>query len=88
MVGKRNNFLTRQIFEYICDYADGKNGPTPSINEIAEGLTLPYSTVYYHVGKLERKHLILIEDYKIVVIDSEWIRPGMQLSPFRESYSK
>jgi predicted transcriptional regulator len=88
MAGKRNNELTETIFEFIYRYADEKNGPTPTIWEISVSLKLPYSTVYYHVGKLERRHLIMIEDNKIVVVGSEWIGPERQLSLFQQSYSK
>ena len=42
--------LTRrdEIMLYICDYADEKDGPTPSIHEIAQQFKLAYSTVFYH----------------------------------------
>ena len=70
--------LTRraQIYEYICTYADVKDGPTPSINEISQAFHLCYSTVYYHVMKLIIEGRLRQEDGKLVVIGSDWVWPA------------
>jgi hypothetical protein len=79
MAGKRNNTLTEDIFQFIIDYADSKNGPTPTIWEIAESKRLPYSTVYHHIQKLQIWQRITILDNKLVVNGSEWLPPGVGL---------
>lgn len=67
----------REIYEYILAYADEKDGPTPSINEIhaAMAWSKNYSTAYYHVMKLIARGLLEQADGKLVVVGSEWIPP-------------
>lgn len=69
--------LTRrdEIMLYICTYADEKNGPTPSIREIAQHFKLYYSTVYHHVMKLIIEGRLEKQDGKLVVVGSEWYGP-------------
>lgn len=64
-----------EIFDWMVDYADEKNGPTPSIREIAITFGLAYTTVYTHVLKLIRDGRVRQSDGKLVIIDSEWIPP-------------
>lgn len=64
-----------EIYEYICAYADVKNGPTPSIREVSQAFKLGYTTVYNHVMKLIAERRIEQEDGKLIVIGSEWIPP-------------
>jgi hypothetical protein len=63
------------IYQFIIDYADGKDGPTPSIREISEALGIAYASTYYHVMKLIAHHQLDQVDNKLIVIGSEWIRP-------------
>lgn len=65
------------IYEFIVNYADEHDGPTPSINEIKEHFDWceSYSTAYYHVMKLIVAGLIRQEHNKLIVVDSEWIPP-------------
>lgn len=63
------------IFEFICSYADDKNGPTPSIREVAQHFNLAYGTVYTHVMRLITDGKIIQEDGKLLVVGSEWIPP-------------
>jgi hypothetical protein len=65
----------QQIYEFICLYADGKNGPTPSIREVAQHFNLAYGTVYSNVMKLITEGRIVQEDGKLLVVGSEWIPP-------------
>jgi DNA-binding IclR family transcriptional regulator len=59
----------------MVDYAEGKNGPTPTIREISQAFGLAYTTTYTHVLKLIRDGRVMQSDGKLVVIDSEWIPP-------------
>ena len=63
------------IYEFIINYADGKDGPTPSILEISNALGLSYASTYYHVMKLIAHKLLDQSDNKLLVIGSEWYRP-------------
>jgi hypothetical protein len=69
-----------QIFEWVCAYADEMDGPTPSINEIAQHFGLNYKTAYHHVMKLIIEGRLRQEHGKLVVLGSEWIKPA-QLPP-------
>ncbi len=74
-MGRYNLTRRDEIMAYICEYADGKDGPTPSINEIAGHFKLAYSTVYHHVLRLRVEGRLRQEDGKLVVVGSEWIAP-------------
>lgn len=63
------------IFQFIVTYADERDGPTPSIKEIADALAIPYASVYYHVMKLIAHRQLDQRDNKLLVIGSEWIPP-------------
>jgi hypothetical protein len=63
------------IFEFICTYADHKNGPTPSIREVAQHFHLAYGTAYTHVMRLITDGKIIQEDGKLLVVGSEWFPP-------------
>lgn len=69
--------LTRrdEIMAYICEYAGEKDGPTPSINEIARQFGLAYSTIYHHVLKLQVEGRLVQRDGKLCVVNSEWYPP-------------
>ena len=69
--------LTRrdEIMLYICEYADEKNGPTPSILEIKRKFELSYSTVYHHVMRLIIEGRLEQRDGKLVVVGSEGYGP-------------
>ena len=75
MKAKRGRTRRDEIYDYICDYADVKNGPTPSIREVSQAFKLGYTTVYNHVMKLIAERRIEQEDGKLIVIGSEWIPP-------------
>ena len=75
MERKRGRTRRDEIYDYICDYADVKNGPTPSIREVSQAFKLGYTTVYNHVMKLIAERRIEQEDGKLIVIGSEWIPP-------------
>jgi hypothetical protein len=78
----RNNQTRRdEIFEFIIIYAGEKDGPTPSIHEIAGHFKLSYSTIYHHVMKLIIEDRLRQEDGKLIVINSEWYAPPV--SSFR-----
>jgi len=64
-----------EIMLYICAYADEKDGPTPSIHEIAQEFKLAYSTVYHHVMKLIIEGRLRQQDGKLIVVGSEWYGP-------------
>jgi hypothetical protein len=74
--------LTRrdEIMLYICEYAGGKSGPTPSILEIAHHFRLAYSTIYHHIMKLQIEGRLKQEDGKLIVVGSEWYGPEDFLS--------
>jgi len=65
-----------EIFEFVCNYASEKDGPTPSIREIALNFGLSYSTVYHHTMKLIIEGRLRQEDGKLIVINSEWYPPS------------
>lgn len=64
-----------EIMMFICEYAGPKNGPTPSINEIARRFGLAYSTIYHHVMRLQIEGRLIQEDGKLCVVGSEWYPP-------------
>lgn len=70
--------LTRrdEIMLFVCEYASEKDGPTPSINEIAQHFGLAYSTVYHHVLKLIIEGRLQQVDGKLCVVGSDWIPPA------------
>ncbi|HML24949.1 MAG TPA: hypothetical protein PKD09_25065 [Aggregatilinea sp.] len=63
------------IYDFICAYADEKDGPTPSIREVAKAFGVYYSTAYHHVMKLIIDGRLRQEDGKLIVVGSEWIAP-------------
>jgi len=73
---KRKRARREEILLYICDYANERSGPTPSINEIAKHFGVAYSTVYHHVMRLGLDGKLLIRDGKLVVVGSEWFEPS------------
>jgi len=75
MAWKTNGELRQRIYEFVLSYASEKDGPTPSKLEIAKNLHLPYSTVYYHMLRLQAAGLLSEEDGKILVPGSEWYPP-------------
>jgi hypothetical protein len=86
MIGVRSGYsLTRradrkttrrdEIYDFVCTYADEKDGPTPTIREISISFGLAYTTVYHHVIKLIAERRLRQEDGKLIVVDSEWIPP-------------
>ena len=64
-----------EIMLYICAYADEKDGPTPSIHEIAQEFKLAYLTVYHHIMKLIIEGRLRQQDGKLIVVGSEWYGP-------------
>lgn len=68
----------QQIYEFICAYADDKNGPTPSIREVSLHFKLAYGTVYSNVMRLIVEGRIIQEDGKLLVVGSEWIPPEVE----------
>ena len=65
----------KDIFEFICAYADEMDGPTPSVNEIAHHFSLNYKTAYMHVLRLIAEGRLRQEKGKLIVVGSEWIEP-------------
>jgi hypothetical protein len=65
-----------EIMAFICDYAGGKDGPTPSINEIAHDMGMAYATAYHHVMKLIIEGRLKQEDSKLCVVGAEWYAPA------------
>lgn len=65
----------RDIYEFICTYADEMDGPTPSINEISQHFRLNYKTTYYHILRLINEGKLRQEKGKLVVVGSEWLEP-------------
>lgn len=72
---RRRRTRRDEIYEYICAYADEKNGPTPNIREISEALEVCYSTVYHHILKLVIEGRLEQRDGKLLVVGSEWYGP-------------
>lgn len=74
---KQGEARRMEIYHFIVDYANEKDGPTPSINEIKANFDWckSYATAYYHVMKMIADGLLRQEDNKLVVVDSEWIPP-------------
>lgn len=64
-----------KIYDFICAYADEKNGPTPSIREISQSMHLGYSTTYHHILKLIIEGRLEQRDGKLLVVGSEWYGP-------------
>jgi predicted transcriptional regulator len=64
-----------RIYQFICTYADEMDGPTPSINEIANNLDIDYKVTYYHIMKLIAVGRLRQERGKLIVVGSEWIEP-------------
>jgi SOS-response transcriptional repressor LexA len=64
-----------EIYDFICAYADEKNGPTPSIREISQSMHLGYSTAYHHILKLIIEGRLEQRDGKLLVVGSEWYGP-------------
>ncbi len=64
------------IMLFICEYAGDKNGPSPSINEIAQGLGLSYSSTYHHVMRLIVDGKLEQQDGKLCVVGAEWYAPA------------
>lgn len=82
-MASRRNAVRRtrrdEIYEWVCQYADEMDGPTPSIREISIHFALNYKTVYYHVMKLIVEGRLRQERGKLVVVGSEWIEPPKKL---------
>ena len=64
-----------EIYDYICEYADGHNGPTPSIREVAFHFRRSYSTVYRHIQQLVEECRLEWRDGKLIVVDAQWLPP-------------
>ncbi len=64
-----------EIYDFVCAYADEKNGPTPSIREISQSMHLGYSTTYHHILKLIIEGRLEQRDGKLLVVGSEWYGP-------------
>lgn len=64
-----------EIYDYICEYADEHNGPTPSIREVAFYFRRSYSTVYRHIQQLVEEHRLEWRDGKLIVVASSWLPP-------------
>ncbi len=75
MAWKTNEALRARIYEYIRAYAKARNGPTPTIREIACALKIPWSTAHYHVTQLVAAQKLGLEDGKIRVIGARWLDP-------------
>jgi hypothetical protein len=65
------------IYDYIIEYANTLDGPTPSIREVALALGIDYKVTYYHVIKLCAEGRLRQERGKLIVVGSEWIGPGV-----------
>jgi DNA-binding GntR family transcriptional regulator len=68
-------YKRHEIFNWICQYADERNGITPSYMEIARQFCLSRGTVRNHVLLLALDGLLRLEDRQIIVEDSDWIPP-------------
>ncbi len=75
MAWKKNDALRVKIYEFICTYASEKRGPTPNVSEIAKNLHLSWCTANYHVGQLAARRLLSVDNGKIIVEGSIWLRP-------------
>lgn len=76
-----------QILQFIIDYADGHDGPTPSVLEIQRGFNRPedgkqlhYSTIREYIKDLICDGRIRYEDNKLIVIGSDWLPPDDYIS--------
>ncbi len=72
---RRRRTRRDEIYEWICDYADEMDGPTPSINEVATHFGLAYKTAYVHIVKLILEGRLRQDRRKLIVVRSEWLRP-------------
>lgn len=64
-----------EIFDFICDYCDEHNGPTPSIREIAYHFNRSYTTVYRHIQHLIEEERLELRHGKLIVLDARWLPP-------------
>lgn len=69
-----------ELLDFIIQYAREKNGPTPTIREIAETFRLSYSTTYNHVQHLIREQRLDWIDGKLVIPGARWIAPQRTVS--------
>jgi hypothetical protein len=76
-----------QILQFIIDYADSHDGPTPSVLEIQrcfnrpeDGKRLHYSTIREYIKDLIVDGRIRYEDGKLIVIGSDWLPPDDYIS--------
>ncbi len=65
-----------ELLDFVIQYAREKNGPTPTIREIAEYFRLSYSTIYDHVQHLIREERLDWIDGKLVIPGGRWIAPN------------
>lgn len=68
----------QRIYEFVVAYADEMDGPTPNAREISKALNIPYKVTRYHLTKLIAMGLLRSERNKLIVVDSEWLRPPAQ----------
>jgi len=69
-----------EIFEVLCDYADAHLGNSPSIRDLLKemhkrGYKMSKGTLQVHLVHLQADKRIDRVDGKLIVINSDWIRP-------------
>jgi hypothetical protein len=78
---KRDGTLKRryEVLQFMCDFADGHNGNSPSTNDVARHFNINQKTAWQHMVSLEDLGYISRIDNKWVIDRSEWIPPELDL---------
>lgn len=70
-----------EIFEILCDYAKQHLGNSPSIYDLERemkkrGYKISHGTIRIHLTKLMLEQRVTRVDGKLIIINSNWLRPG------------